>query len=250
MMISLPRQIARFFSTSTSSIPGLHVYPDFLPSNQKTELQQRAIGFHQEILKNSASSSLQRAKTFLSQYHNLASDEYFCHVKIGKVSGQHFGKYSEDGHKLTYFIGSNNLPEFLKDILLPKVLALPEVVALTHSRPLDWNFTFNTYAATKGEETLLAGFDFHKDIKSNGEVSMIYSIGAEVKFQIRHPGKSEEIQTISLLSNSLILLSQEARWDYEHRVVPIEVNENCPLMQDEAETIRRISLVLGFNRLT
>ncbi|GAB4226020.1 MAG: hypothetical protein Tsb0021_01590 [Chlamydiales bacterium] len=260
MMIthSLIRQTPRCFSTSSrgnspggSFVPGLHIFHDFLPKSQQSELQKKAIDLYKAVLNTQVSSDLKRRKIFLSHSHNLKSDEYYRLIEIEdvpgkKIRGQHFEKYGEDGHKLTYFIGNNNLPKFLRNSLVPRVLQIPEVMALRQDKTLNCNFTFNTYAKANERASKLAGFGFHKDIESNGELTVIYSIGAHSEFQIRYPNDEDKALTIPLLSHSLILLSKGARWDYEHRVIPVTIEDCSPLFQNEVETIRRISLVLGF----
>jgi 2OG-Fe(II) oxygenase superfamily len=262
MMISscLMRQTPRCFSTFVAGysklatpIPGLHIFHDFLRTDKQCKLQKKVINLQNAIVSSSTTGSLQRCKTFLSQYHNLNSDEYYRLVEVDDTSGrkircQYFEKYGEDGHKLSYFIGNKNLPKFFQNNLVPRVLQIPEVIAITQGEPLDWNFTFNSYATTESRPSKLAGFGFHKDIESNGEVTMIYSMGAQSEFQVRHPRNIDESLTIPLLSNSLVLLSEEARWDYEHRVVPVVVNDSISLLENEVENIRRMSLVLGFWR--
>ncbi len=260
MALSLIQKTARCISSSTrcyseltTSIPGLYIYRDFLRPVQGTDLQKNAINLHKEIVENSANALNHQCKTFLSQYHNLKSDEYYRLVEVDdssgrKIEGQHFQKYGEDGHKLTYFVGNKNLPGFLMNGLLSRVLRIPEIMAIKQDKTLNWNFTFNTYAAANNGLSKLAGFDFHKDIESNGEVTMIYSIGAPTKFEIRHPNYIAESQTIPLLSNSLVVLSKQARWDYEHRVIPVTIEDSAPLIENEVESVRRISLVLGFAR--
>lgn len=245
------KQISRWFSTAITgkSIPGLYVYPDFLHTEQQYELQKQALHLHRMLLNNVTDSKVQRCTTFLSKYHNLKSNEYYRRVEIDDPSGkkircQHFEKYSEDGHKLTYFIGNSNIPKFITN-LISSVLQLPEVLKISQKNQDEWNFTFNTYATSNKNPSVLSGFDFHKDIKLNGEVSMIYSIGASSNFQIRHPDKIDEVQTIPLRHNSLILLSEESRWDYEHRVASVKMNDEPSLFEDEIESIKRISLVLG-----
>lgn len=248
----------RCFSTVAShgnapvSVPGLHVYYNFLRSEQKDALTASSIALHRAIETQTSDARKLKCKTYLSQYHNLTSDESYRIVQIKDgnertISCQAFEKYGESGHKLTYFIGNQNLPQFLSNHLIPRVLQIPEVTAITHGDPLVWNFTFNSYAATKDQT--LAGFDFHKDIESNGEVTMIYSLGVQSQFQIRNPSCITELLAIPLLSNSLVLLTQKARWDYEHRVVPVTVANAPPLILNQTHRVLRLSLVLGFKKV-
>lgn len=256
-MFSLLRQIsscisqeAAFYSKVATAIPGLHVYQNFLEADAKCSLQKEAIQLHHAISTDAAGGSVRRGKTYLSKYQNLKSDEYYRLVKVddgeAELQCQYFERYGEDGHQLTYFIGNSNLPSFIKSQLIPRVLEIPEVVALTQSKPLNWNFTFNTYTSTANQSARIAGFDFHKDVASNGEATMIYSMGAQSKFHIRLPSEADKIHAFALQPNSLILLSREARWDYEHCVVPVEIADSLPLFASEVETIWRTSLVLGF----
>lgn len=267
MFKKIPKYLATSaFSTleKKSSIHGLKVFHNFLGTSYKNEIQEKSVDLFQKILSNLHSAPGQQATTYLSQQHNLKTKEYYWLVKIANenelnskpgiqsnVYGQHFKKYGEEGHTLTYFIGNQNLPEFIRTGLVNRVLEIPEVNELSEDSPLplDWNFTFNTYAMAKDESSKLPGFDFHKDIPSNGAITMIYSIGARSEFQIRHPEKPSEAHAISLDSDSLILLSGPARWDYEHRVVPVKIEKNCPLIEIQNEAIMRISLVLGCSKV-
>lgn len=222
------------------NVPGLSLYTHLLPKEALAELQKRAIGLHEAIVKNSEGSSTQQCSTFISKYHNLQCEAQFQYLKIeddeGKITAQHFQRYGGEGHTLTYFIGNQNIPSFVKKGFLHRLNSIPEIGALTRGK---LNFTFNTYTLT--DELKLAGFDFHKDIPSNGVTTTIYSLGAPSQFQIRHPSKPDLIVTIPLLSNSLLVIDKEARWDYEHRVLSVKVND-APLVGE----VRRISMVLGF----
>lgn len=258
MAFAIVRQSLRCYSTAKfigSSIPGLKIYPNFLEAPSHKELQERALRLHQKILSHLHDSSTQSCTTHLSKQHNLTSKEYYRQVQIededgANIRGQHFEKYGEEGHKLTYFIDNINLPNCVRTGLLPRVLQIPEISSLAPtSYPLNWNFTFNTYSTLENRPGKLAGFDFHKDIKSNGEITMIYSCGAPSEFQIRLPQEPAGVQTFPLLSNSLVLLSKEARWDYEHCVVPVTVETDPSPLKNELASIKRISLVLGCTRL-
>ncbi len=224
------------------AIPGLHVFHSFL-KNDKV-VQEKAINLQKAILQSSSMGSLQSDRTYLSRYHNLKSSEQYSLVTVADESGHkitalYFKKYGEEGHHLTYFIGNNNIPGFIRNDLITRVSRIPQVSALGDR--LNWNFTLNTYAVA-GER--MAGFDYHKDVASNGEISLIYSLGAPSVFQIRHPEQKHLFKSMTLHPNMLIVLSQEARWDYEHRVVPVKVEHHSPL----ANAIGRISLVLGCSK--
>lgn len=225
-------------------IPGLHLISELFPRTEVAALQKNAINLHQATKNSSKDVPPQKCKTFISQYHNQTDNQFCRLIRIEeagrRIVAKHFESYGDKGHELTYFIGNENLPQFLKEGVLPRICAIPQVKEL--GKPRHWNFTLNTYAHK--DTVTLAGFDFHKDIPSNGEVTAIYSLGISSEFQIRHPGDHTQIATLALHENSFLFLSKEARWDYEHRVIPSKINSTSIFPDQE---IKRISLVFGFN---
>lgn len=225
------------------TIPGLGFARFFLKKEGVEGIKEKAIALQKTVLNQSTTGQLQNCRTFISQYHNLKSEEKYRLVRVEEEGGrklhaQLFDKYGGAGHQLTYFIGNDNLPKFVNDLLIPRILTIPRVAEL--GNPLVWNFTLNTYGAADNNQ--MAGFEYHKDIPSNGDISLIYSLGATSVFHIRHPEQKEQVAKISLVSNSLVVLSNEARWDFEHSVVPVRMQKGMASITPE---IRRISLVLG-----
>lgn len=248
-----------YYNRQATSIPGLHIYHDFLSGHSKSDLRSNAVNLYKTLSKYFAKAKETQQVPHESLKHNLTSKEFYYVLRIdepsiGKINCQYFNEYGEKGHRLTYFIDNKNLPKFLTESLIPQVKQLPEVLAISENKPLNWNFTFNTYAIKNSATPTLAGFDFHTDIKSNGVATMIYSIGSASKFQIRPPSHPpEDIQTplvsetVSLLDNSLVLLTEQSRWTYKHRVIPVKAKSSQSLVPNEAESIGRMSIVLGFS---
>ncbi len=240
------------YSQVATKTAGLLILNDFFPKKQLDVIKREAIHLHKAIEEEVKNRPALR--THESQEHNTKKREFYQLLRLRDspsraINCQHFNTYDEKSHKLSYFIGSSNLPAFLNQSIIPRVLQISQVGTLTLGRKLDWNFTFNTYAAREGNTPSMAGFSFHKDIPSNGEVTMIYSLGAPTVFKIRHPDDDSKGESFPLEENSLVLLSGESRWLYEHCVVPVKVEESKPLLFEQAQTIYRISLVLGFSRL-
>lgn len=213
-------------------INGLTVFNNFLSPNQYKNIQKYAFNLHKKIIDkaanyNSHHTSLNHNLKTHEKYQQLILDDNTNNNK--KLNAQHFQTYHEKRHKLTYFKGNQNIPFFFMDSLIPQILQSND-----KNNIIECNFTFNTYAQTNSK------FDFHKDIESNGDFTAIYSIGTSSEFQIRHPDKITDIMKIPMLSNSLFLLSDEARWDYEHSVI-----NKTDIISDE-EQIIRMSLVFGF----
>lgn len=242
----------RSITTSSSSVPGLVFISRFLDEKQIKTVQSAAVELHRKLI---LTDQKERAKSYLSQSHNLKSDESYRNIRLvdesrRKISCQHFEKYGEEGHKLTYFIGNANIPTFIQKELIARVSAISEVRNLKPEIG-NWNFTLNTYALTgrSNRSSTLAGFPYHVDVKSNGDFTAIYSLGADSIFEIRNPLQPDLVTKFTLANNSLVLLSGAARWIYEHRVVPTVIDKlskrNLTGDDSDMEAIRRISLVVG-----
>ena len=242
-----------------TAVPGLHFISDFIDKEAQRRLEASAYQLHHKIT-HSEDSTLFAGKTHLSKYHNLSSSEYYRLVTFeeagAKINAQYFAHYGEDGHKLTYFIGSDNIPGFVKTGLAAPMEELTAVEALktekafypsasqSHPYVLQWNLTFNVYSPAKTTPHRVAGFPFHVDIKSNGDITAIYTLLSAATLEIRKKGTSETPHAFTLTPGSLLLLSQEARWDWEHRVTPTEI-ASSKLDDTLTDSISRMSLVLG-----
>ncbi len=228
-------------------IAGMTVWPHFLPDLAQMQMQREAFKLHEAIQKQAQFAKKAQARTYLSQQHNLPSKETYCLVSVldergKKVDAQHFERYGEEGHQLTYFIGNNNMPSFIRDGLIVPMEKLREVESLMEKAeaPLVWNFTFNVYRPCKENPKLLAGFPFHKDVASNGEITAIFTLLSEAEIQMKHESETEPAYSGVLRPGSLFVLSGEARWDWLHRIVPKALPSKTADM-----SIYRMSLVLG-----
>lgn len=252
MVFSLIRHSQRGFTTAFAPqerfqtiVPGLVIYRNFL-GKKLPEMTEKAVDLHLNIAEDLKRSHGEIRKTHVSKQHNISSERSYQLVKVreaaGKVlQGQHFLDYGDLGHTLTYFIGNGNIPDFIKEELILRIQEIAEVKALGEVEKLNWRFTFNAYKAGNQK---LSGFAFHKDIASNGIITLIYSIGARSLFQIRLPGEPLTTQAFPLVSDSLVLLSGEARWNFEHSVIPVDIRSDS-LLDRRVKEIRRFSLVLG-----
>src|SRR5689334_20214010 len=93
------KRINKRFNTA---VPGMYVYQNFLSPKQQKNVQEHSINLHKIISNNS------NDKMHLSKNHNLKSIEHYCAIDfvdgLRRIKGQHFQRYGEDNHKLTYFI--------------------------------------------------------------------------------------------------------------------------------------------------
>jgi hypothetical protein len=255
------RLTQRCFSTAQvtrSSIPGLKIYPNFLSPVEEKEIQERAIALHQKILGSFQSSSVQRSTTTAPSYFESRCEVVGGPVEIAegkKINGQHFKKHNMEGHKWTDFKGNENLPEFIKNGVLSRILDLPAVQAFRQGMPLNWNFTLNTYGLLNNLYYLkvwpgsMEGSGCNKVSDSKDELTMIYSSGDESKFFIRQkewPWKSESYPS----SNSLVFLENKDCLGYKHYVMPMIKSSTPRLLDQGMESIVRIDLVFGCSRST
>lgn len=219
-------------------IPGLVYQPNFLAENVRQSLYTQALRLHDKIY-----THREGAPTHKSQGHNLPFERhyrllYFEDTPGRKINAQNFVDYGSPGHELTYFINNQNIPSFIHEELINRISQMEPVQALASQTetPLNWRFTFNVY---KEQGAKQAGFDWHKDIATNGEITSITTIFGNATFQIRPEDKTSYSATYSLplTPGSIVLLSGDSRWRWEHRVLAQETST--------ADSIGRISLVLG-----
>ena len=243
----------------------------------------------------SDSDSGRRVKTTtsLSKQHNLTTDEYYERVEVtdesevvtagasGAVSkgkgvskgvrkrrAQYFDQYGDPGHQLTYFMNNSNIPSYVMDDVISRLVQMKEIKELYTSsegvgdaKDLNWMFTFNTYSS-HCDSDIIPGFPYHVDSDFNGDVTVILSLMCGASMELRplpkagEEGNSTEKNPchmrIELSPGSLLLLSGEARWKWQHRIVPrtgtgTGTGRTDSDDEDDSELpdVQRISLVLG-----
>ncbi|KAG2382477.1 hypothetical protein C9374_005057 [Naegleria lovaniensis] len=108
---------------------------------------------------------------------------------------------------------------------------------------IDWKVALNFY---KVKDNHLSGFSFHRDIASNGNITAILALQSygmlefkkpnveydgfkpkenqsnEQQLVERHLEEDHETSKVLVEPRTLLILSGEARWDYLHRVPPLE----------------------------
>lgn len=249
--------VRRFSShiEKNQTVPGLRFIPKFLNDFKLASLQKESLQLHHTINELGTSAKETSAKTYLSKQHNLKSKESYKLLTYtegqGRINAQFFKHYGEDGHELTYFIGNKNIPGFIGHSVIVNLETLPEIQTLwsqsTNPTSLgaevprfNWNFTFNAYVISQDKPDKLPGFPFHIDAPFNGDISAILTLVSSAQLEMK---KDDFHSSILLTPGSLLVLSGEARWKWQHRVLPIK-NENT-LIQTKFGLVQRISLVFG-----
>jgi hypothetical protein len=232
------RAVATLDTQTFREIPGLIYQSNFLTETVRQSLHTEALRLQHKI-----SSHRQGASIHESKGHNLPFERhysllYFEDTPENKINAQNFVDYGSSGHELTYFIHNHNIPRFIHKDLISRISQIEAVQTLAFQKqpPLDWRFTFNVY---KKQEKKQAGFDWHKDLAANGEITSITTIFGNAIFEIRAEDKTKDLTTYSLplTPGSIVLLSGDSRWEWEHRVLSQETSQT--------DHIGRISLVLG-----
>lgn len=253
----------RVLSSCTGEFPsGLHYDPSFFTSKCHNDLVGQSLQLRKKILDSRQASRENAVKvvTSLSKQHNLTTDEYYERVEVkddkGKTCrGQYFDKYGDQGHELTYFMNNSNVPSFVLNQVVTKLCSKEPIKEV--GNPLNWMFTFNAYRPVD-DSGVIPGFPFHVDSDFNGDITGIVTLVCPAALELRPKPATNDSQIDDIISNknsyrtielepgSLLLLSGEARWDWQHRVVPgskdkvanvIKGFENCG--------VHRMSLVLG-----
>jgi hypothetical protein len=249
LRVQAPRpQCGRVHYHTQAAPQGLRFIPQLVNRQAQEHILQESLNLYRQIELKAQDSTAQKTSTYLSRQHNLQRDEYYKFIrfpdKTGKtLDSQHFEKYGEEGHTLTYFIGTKNVPAFVQEALISPIESLEEVRTLKAQKnpaaPLDWKFTFNTYRIPKSRPGHVPGFDFHIDTPSNGEITAIFTLLSEAQVEMKPDMSSPPTFSATLIPGSLFLLSGDARWNWLHRVIPKK------LAHMDSEMIQRISLVLG-----
>ena len=196
----------------------------------------------------SAVSALAKSSkaAFVSPDHNLPNrkEEYVSVALPDEESDhvlrcEHFPNYG-DGHQLTYFRGTRNLPSAVLPLVdqLEALPAIREEVRIGRERlgrradaPFEWRLTLNRYLA--GTQNERVGFPWHRDIEANGASTMILGLGTSGRLQFAESPEDrpkldglcyevapiEPCVDLTLPPGDLLALTGKARWEMIHRVV-------------------------------
>ena len=187
----------------------------------------------------------------VSPDHNLPNrKEEYVPLKLPDVDNpsrllgcEHFPAYG-DGHELTYFRGTRNLPSLVQP-LVEKLDALPAVrdevlwnrgrLGRKASTPHEWRLTMNRYVARDAALTR-PGFPWHRDIEANGASTMILGLGSSGRLQfaedplggdlriaktldgLRYDSDYTPSLDLTLEPGDLLVLTGKSRWQMIHRV--------------------------------
>jgi len=234
-----------FTRLAYKNIPGLIYIPDFLNEKSQQDLLKHSLILQSKIAEISTSASAYKSKS-----HNLNKDRFYKLLNLQdlpgrKINAQRFEDYGDTGHELTYFMHNHNIPAFIQELLIPRIEELDVVKKLklytaAQLQPFDWRFTFNIYNYSHARQP---GFDWHTDIPANGDITSITTLLSSTDFELRKQSEPEITYSVPLSPGSIVLLSEEVRWGWEHRVVPQAHDFTVP-----QNMISRISLVLGCKR--
>jgi hypothetical protein len=236
-------------------VPGLVYLKQFISPAQSLSLTQACLALNRRCNAvaaekgTSAAAFIPQPMHVRSSHHNLRSEESYVPLVIKDDVGEaalrceHFARYGEEGHELTYFRGTANIPASIGNAVIPLVQekVAPVKDLLQAKKDLNWKLTLNIYKVqTLQLEPTLAGFPFHVDIPSNGVITMILSLIQGAQIQLVKDDKEDDVRSLFMEPDSLLVLSGESRYRWRHRVLP-SVSSHSGAHGE----VGRISVVLG-----
>jgi alkylated DNA repair dioxygenase AlkB len=220
-------------------VPGLLHIPAFFNNVECKALSRSS--FHMIRQARQAAGKIPMSEEKPIPNPNFPSPRIYKQVALAQESGhtihgQYFDdRYSSKGHDLVYFITNSNVPDYFASYqkrllsLLVQHQLMPAVPELHEE--IRWKAVINAYEPNPLQPP---EFAWHIDVAINGEVTAILSLGEDAVLNMRPPPFDEDPSSWYsqvLKDGSLIVLSGDARWKWQHRVV--------------APTGMRYSLVLG-----
>ncbi|KAL9658404.1 hypothetical protein ABK040_015723 [Willaertia magna] len=243
--------------------PGIYKVDNFITTQEHDDFCTQLRNIQSQIDDYIKNYDPSKKDIYISQHHNLTSQESFQKVKVTNPTStknqienyqEHiyvevFEKYGEEGHVLVY-CRNKNIPQFIiNDIIEKKMLQNDKVREIINQnvrnqQNIDWKITLNYYNPIERNNLVeYAGFPFHRDIASNGNITGILTLGSPGLIEFKrteveydgfkpkeeqskeknynsHEGDCSNIYRTLLDVNSLLILSGESRWNYLHRVVP------------------------------
>jgi len=200
-------------------VPGLVLLSDFLSHQRHEAVLEAARTFALQVDEASLRSQqhprpspahnlnvpLDFIRTTIKVEAGEAFDEAGLHASRSPavLKCEHFRHYGEDGHRLTYFRGNQNIPRLglpedhlvrLGDVDCVKqelqasraaMRAFSSSSSSTGPTQVKWRMTLNHYLSTEGSEASKrrAGFPWHRDIEANGASTMILALGSPARLE-------------------------------------------------------------------
>jgi len=213
---------------------GLFYYKNIIPANKYYQLCDKLLKLNKytNINKNIQLAELERSSDGFkimgcqNHYKIVMYDRDSCSLK-----DMHYLENSVDqGHDFIYFFGKMNVPNFIKDLNIDEVCKKSQI---TTDR--NYNCGINLYKSLNGIQT---GLKWHTDLKIHGNPIIIYSLLNSCIIEFRD--NKNNIFSIDFDPMSCIVLSDDARWNYQHRILEKQTSK------DKNNKITRMSISFGF----
>lgn len=209
------------------NITGLTFIPSIIDLNKRIRVKQNLLDIYNIVNINKSPS-----KNIKQRYDIVSCSEHYKFQDfIHGVDTFNF-RYLIDsvsrGHDMFYFSDYKNIPSFIKDTLLTKIINDNNI------NFKNVNCAVNFYRQINGIQT---GLKWHTDLDFHGDCISIYSLYGNATIDFSE--NKTHIFPICFNENSLIIINDDARWKYEHRVSELKTNNK--------NTISRISITFGFS---
>ena len=239
--------VASLAGTLYSAVPGLRIIPNYLPPKDLTNMREGGQCLNEAMRKEPKKTM---CVPFLLPLYSggaglVMSRKVQCTAfpEDGKLTADFIQRFSEDGHRILAFKGHKNIPSFIKATLIAHAQLLPEAVAVGGNELSNWNCLANSYVDSGSPLERIRDFEFHQDGAFTGRISLIYSLGATAILKMRKY-LDKRVMDFEIPSNTLVVLSRGAHYDFEHRFVTIN-SQNAHFSKNFEEVVRRMSIVLG-----
>lgn len=214
-----------------TQINGLYIVNNFISDQTATGLIKQSNSLLEYMKKSvkdysgkQITTNIPQPKEIKSHKHNLSSEEKYIPLSINENNHirkfEYFQKYGDEGHELVYFRGNENIPNDFYEIT-NNILDINEIKELGFSKNinLNWKMTINHY--NKNINNSYSGFPFHVDLPANGEFTCILSLCSYGIIEFKEmKNENNSLYKFIIYPRSLIILSNESRWNYMHRVIP------------------------------
>ena len=182
-----------------------------------------------------------------SHAHNLPGDEYYFPLKLQTepasevLSSAYFPKYGDEGHELIYFSKGSlrSLPHFAQEFIQDRISSLKSITPFIAVEG-KWRLTLNRYTPSNGlacQPATRPGFPYHKDLPANGDITFILTLLETGEMELVPEADPQRPPTlIKLKPGSLLLLSDDSRWRWLHRICPSQAG------------VGRMSVVFGWKQ--
>jgi len=216
------------YSVHETSVPGMLMYKNFISPQHHEYILKKALR-DQRLMKKYIAERQPPMSTMKVHQFNLES---YSPVKLVDDEGhgrsaQTYPVYIEPGRTLALFVGYDNVPIYVWNLLRDMKSDIEEMKTMKVLDELMWRLTMNFYDMTK--EDIVP--PFHREVEENGIITTILALENPSTVEMIKGGYTKDgfpkdskykIEKIELDPMSMLVMTGEARWEWLYRVLPAQ----------------------------